>query len=218
MNLSLLIVGKDKEDRAQKAAEFVSSRFDWLTLDEAGIEEIRTINDFLSRRPTQGEVNVCLINEVQNLSVEAQNALLKTLEEPRESARVILTAPNSFSLLPTVVSRCLTIDLGTPETKIKDKAKVTELVKNLLEGNLSTRISKGAEIEIDEFLLFWRDILLNKSQQKESEFKELTSNQILDYLEKIIETKKRLAANVNQRLALEVLAIEAPKETARKIA
>lgn len=63
----------------------------WLKLKTAGASGIR---------------RVVIIEEASLLSLEAQNALLKTLEEPNEDTLFILTAPNKINLLPTIVSRC----------------------------------------------------------------------------------------------------------------
>jgi DNA polymerase-3 subunit delta' len=74
---------------------------------EIPIESIRTMNKHLSLKPL-GEKSirrVVLIHDAQLLSLEAQNALLKTLEEPDSSTLFLLTAPNPHSLLPTIVSR-----------------------------------------------------------------------------------------------------------------
>lgn len=72
-----------------------------------GIEEIRKIRDFLNRKTTGAEQirRIIFVAEAQTMTGEAQNALLKTLEEPPEDTMVILTADDPTSLKHTIRSR-----------------------------------------------------------------------------------------------------------------
>jgi DNA polymerase-3 subunit delta' len=69
------------------------------------IEQIREIAQFLSRPPLEASRAVVIIEEAQAMTEAAANALLKTLEEPGQ-ATLILLAPSTDALLPTLVSRC----------------------------------------------------------------------------------------------------------------
>ncbi len=69
------------------------------------IEQVRGITQFLSCPPLESSRAVVVIEEAQTMTEAAANALLKTLEEPRK-ATLILIAPSTDSLLPTLVSRC----------------------------------------------------------------------------------------------------------------
>ena len=71
------------------------------------IEQIRALKHRLRFRPLEGRYRVTVINNGQHLKVEAANALLKVLEEPPADNLIILTAIETTSLLPTIVSRCL---------------------------------------------------------------------------------------------------------------
>lgn len=71
------------------------------------IEQIRALKRRLRFRPLEGSYRVTVINNAQNLKVEAANALLKVLEEPPPNNLIILTAIETTALLPTIVSRCL---------------------------------------------------------------------------------------------------------------
>ena len=75
---------------------------------EISIDTIREIIRFMHlKTPGSGAVRrIVLIENAHYLSVEAQNALLKVLEEPNEDTVFLLTAPFQLSLLPTIVSRC----------------------------------------------------------------------------------------------------------------
>lgn len=81
-----------------------------------GIESIREIEHLLSLRvPTNTQVNrVVLIHDAHQLSREAQNALLKTLEEPPAGTLLMLTSDSIQSLLPTVRSRVQVLPVQVP--------------------------------------------------------------------------------------------------------
>ncbi|MBR8831935.1 MAG: hypothetical protein N5P05_002566 [Chroococcopsis gigantea SAG 12.99] len=69
------------------------------------IEQVREIGRFLSRPPLESERAMVVIESAETMTEGAANALLKTLEEPGR-ATLILIAPATESLLPTLVSRC----------------------------------------------------------------------------------------------------------------
>jgi DNA polymerase-3 subunit delta' len=73
---------------------------------ETAIEQVRELERVLSLRSFYGKKKAVLIEESETLNYPAQNALLKTLEEPRGDTLFILLIPVVRSLLPTVVSRC----------------------------------------------------------------------------------------------------------------
>lgn len=80
---------------------------------ELGIDVIRhfVIHD-VANKPSMGRAKVFIIREAEKLNVEAQNALLKTLEEPPPTTFLILVTASLESLLPTVQSRCQVIPFG----------------------------------------------------------------------------------------------------------
>jgi DNA polymerase III subunit delta' len=69
------------------------------------LEQIREIGAFLSHPPMESKRSLVIMQESQTMAEPAANGLLKTLEEPGQ-ATIILIAPDSSSLLPTLVSRC----------------------------------------------------------------------------------------------------------------
>lgn len=80
-----------------------------------GIEEVRTqIREPLSRRSFYGGHKVVIIPEAEKLTPHAQNALLKTLEDPLGESSLLLVTPGPGYMLPTVRSRCVTIPFGNP--------------------------------------------------------------------------------------------------------
>ena len=85
-----------------------------------GIEAVREIERFLSLKvPDNGQAashnRAIIIQDAHLLSTEAQNALLKTLEEPPSGTFIILTADSEQALLPTIRSRAQSISVKRPE-------------------------------------------------------------------------------------------------------
>lgn len=76
------------------------------------IETVRDMQRDLALRPYQGARRVVVISQADALNEAAENALLKTLEEPPPYALLILTAEDTDHLLPTTVSRCQQIQMG----------------------------------------------------------------------------------------------------------
>ncbi len=72
------------------------------------LEQVRQVAQFLSRPPLEAWRAVVVIEAAHTMAEGAANGLLKTLEEPGQ-ATIILLAPSSHLLLPTLVSRCQTI-------------------------------------------------------------------------------------------------------------
>ncbi len=75
------------------------------TLPVIRLEQIRGISQFLARSPLEAERSIVVIEQAETMAEAPANALLKTLEEPGQ-ATLILIAPGTESLLPTLISRC----------------------------------------------------------------------------------------------------------------
>jgi DNA polymerase-3 subunit delta' len=73
------------------------------------IEQIRRLTQQLAYGPVQGRSRLCLLDMASDLNDPAANAFLKTLEEPPRGTFFVLLARDQGELLPTLVSRCLTI-------------------------------------------------------------------------------------------------------------
>lgn len=88
--------------------DFKNPHPDLLYLSEGklGIKESHTVKQFLSLKPYSAKVKIVIIEQAGNLTTDAQNALLKVLEEPPEHSIIILGADSPQQLLETVLSRC----------------------------------------------------------------------------------------------------------------
>lgn len=77
-----------------------------------GVKEIREqVTSDAQIKPYNSNYKVYLIDEAEKMTEEAQNALLKTIEEPRSYAVFLILADRQELLLPTILSRCITLSL-----------------------------------------------------------------------------------------------------------
>ena len=113
-----------------------------------GIDDIRLLRDEANFTPSQAKYRVYIIDEVHMLTIEAFNALLKTLEEPPEHVKFILATTEVQKLPSTILSRCQRFDFRRIEPDIiADRLiEVATAEKTTLERDaaiLIARISDG---------------------------------------------------------------------------
>lgn len=86
------------------------------------VEDIRTqINGNIMIKPYNSPYKIYLVDEAEKLSVQAQNALLKTIEEPPVYAVILLLTTNAGMLLQTIRSRCVILELKpVPSLMVKN--------------------------------------------------------------------------------------------------
>lgn len=238
-----LVVGGTPTERLTKALTFIQKSLgekpnldkghpDLILLESPssiGIGQVRQLQKGLALKPYSSPVKTVLIREAERLTIPAQNALLKTLEEPPPNSLIILTTSKADLLLPTIVSRCQLIKLPA-KTEIEiDKETINHQLSTInfiLKGRVGERIkvAEGVAKDREEAikfcqaqLLLWREMLLTKiasSPKPPIRFKPyyplLTPAQIVKTLGAIQETLSFLEANVNVRLALEALLLSYP--------
>ena len=77
-----------------------------------GVDDVREqINDTIRIMPYSSSYKIYIIDESEKMTVQAQNALLKTLEEPPEYAVILILTTNMETLLPTILSRCVVLNM-----------------------------------------------------------------------------------------------------------
>lgn len=138
------------------------------------------------------------------MTIEAQNTLLKTLEEPPEYAAIILAAPTKTAVLPTILSRCKRLELRakTHESDSDESSNV-----GLLKMNLGDRLSWAAETSKED-----REVVIEVIEslilELESTVKTKPALETAKALTKLSEVRTDLLkTNVNLKLALEYLVL-----------
>jgi hypothetical protein len=99
---------------------------DWIIAPDAmegsiiTVDVARKFGNKALARPLAGSRKVMVLNQAERMNLEAQNALLKTFEEPVSSLTIILLSDNPNQLLPTVLSRAWHLPLGlVPDEEIR---------------------------------------------------------------------------------------------------
>ena len=93
-----------------------------------GVDDIREqINDTIMIRPYSSYYKIYIVDEAEKMTVQSQNALLKTIEEPPSYAVIILITTNQEAFLPTILSRCVQLKLKP----LKDFTVKSYLVEHL---------------------------------------------------------------------------------------
>lgn len=114
---------------------------DLIEIDAAshrGIDEMRELREGIKFSPTKGKYKVFVVDECHQLTKEAVNALLKTLEEPPSHAIFVLATTEIHKMIPTIISRCQRFDFR--------KLTMAEIVKrlDLLSKKEKVKIEKSA--------------------------------------------------------------------------
>ncbi len=93
---------------------------------EIPVAEARHLRDFFAHKPSEGGWRVCLVDSLDEMNRNAENAILKTLEEPPDRAIIILISSAPGRLLPTIRSRCMHLPLR-PVPSVDIKSWLTDI-------------------------------------------------------------------------------------------
>lgn len=88
------------------------------------VDEIRRMRADLQIKPYAGPHKIYIIPDAEKLTIPAQNALLKTLEEPPEYAVILLIADGTSAFLPTILSRCVIL-----QTRAVEEAQIADFLQ-----------------------------------------------------------------------------------------
>ncbi len=241
------------------------------------IEQVREMEQRAALGPFEGKRLVFIVEPADKLHFTAQNALLKTLEEPPPNVTLLLLTSQEQELLPTIRSRCQRLELrliseeaiaqvlsqehnvapqdaallarlaggrlGWALAAAKDpkvlegrQQRLDELLA-VLDGGLERRFQVAQELAgqfgrnragVQETLAlwlgWWRDLLMAKEgapalaanadwrQSQEERAGRYTAAQAMAATQELLATMGRLEANVNARLALDVLMMSLPRK------
>ncbi|GFZ32909.1 DNA polymerase III subunit delta' [Clostridium zeae] len=180
-----LIIGEDgigKSILAKRFAAKIMKKDDFkeyidivnykTTKNSFGVDEVREIITETNKRPYEGDKKVIIIYEGNKLTVQAQNALLKTIEEPPFGVYIIILCESAELILDTIKSRCQVHKLF-PLKESEIKLFIEEKYSNIDEDKKSTLISfsEGIPGKVERFI-------------EDSSFEELR-NIVLDLLKDI---------------------------------
>ncbi|MGA0541357.1 DNA polymerase III subunit gamma/tau [Neotabrizicola sp. VNH66] len=153
--------------------------FDVLEIDAAsstGVDNIRELNSMANTRPAEGRFKIFIIDEVHMLSINAFNALLKTLEEPRGHTKFIMATTEIRKVPVTVLSRCQRFDLKRiePEVMMAHLSKVAAAEGAEIAGDALALITRAAEGSVrDAMSLMDQAIAMGAGQTSASQVRSM---------------------------------------------
>jgi DNA polymerase III subunit delta' len=109
-----------------------------------GVEDIRNqINNDIGIKPYSSPRKIYIMNEGEKMTVQAQNALLKTLEEPPEYAVILILTTNVDAFLPTILSRCVVLNMKPVADELVKKYLMSELHVPDYKANICVAFARG---------------------------------------------------------------------------
>jgi len=164
--VSFIVIAKEKEKREEYIKDYAQQHainaFDITRVEKEldtksttksiGIETIKLMQKNLYLKPMKSENKLIVLEDAQLLTPEAQNALLKVLEEPPAHTHIILGTETKEALLPTILSRCQIIELKTEEKKLSEKTReeLTSFVASLPELSVGERFKRAEQLAKDK--------------------------------------------------------------------
>ncbi|MBI4036020.1 hypothetical protein HY383_03645 [Candidatus Daviesbacteria bacterium] len=161
-----------------------------------GIAESRKIIDHFSLKPYSAKGRVAVLEQAEDLTLDAQNALLKTLEELPTEAVFILGAASEDNLLPTILSRCQIIKVHSSQFTVHSYNKDIE---KLLQTTIEERFEYIEKLKDREQFLYSLTSFFHQKLPNSASF-----------LEKLLQAEGWAKQNVNIRAILEYLMLEMP--------
>lgn len=130
------------------------------------IDDIRKLQSDIQKKPYEKGVKVFIIHEAEKMTEQAQNALLKTLEEPPGSSVIVMLAQNQYVLLNTIISRCQILKFSrAPEKNIEEYLKrkmgVDETEARQIAAFSEGIVGKAVEILNDDVIKKDRDEIID---------------------------------------------------------
>lgn len=180
------------------------------TTETISIDTIRELNTITQFTLQPNEYRYIVILAAHLMTIAAQNALLKTLEEPPPQTYIILSTSKPNQLLPTIHSRCKTFFIDTEFKDDTTTAKqVFETLATTTHGELISFVNnystkEDALLLCNSMLLYMHQNIKNTTLHNKNDDKNifLYSN-MSKYSRIILQTIDQLQKNVNAKLALE---------------
>lgn len=151
-----------------------------------GIAQIRELKKKIFQKPSVEILNTVIIKNADKLTPEAQNSLLKLIEEPPDKAIIILEGETKSSFLPTVLSRVVIQNITNPNDRVLQKGIESPDLDQILE------ITDPNEWLSEQIQLRYFQLLGNFHNYKTQSAE----------IEKLATVKKMISANVNPKFLL----------------
>jgi len=221
MTQSILISSKSRQNALDYAfTECIKNKIDKFDISilsfdkQVGIEDVRSFQKKLILKPFKSKTKAVILDGCNGLTIEAQNALLKLLEEPPASTIVYIISSNKELLLPTILSRCKIIDLKDKSFELSKQeiAQYLNILISLPEKSVGEKLKLAQDIakskdeiipELEKMIIVARQKLIEQTKKNDND------PLISQYLNILISLNKAhtvlKTTNANPRLTLENL-------------
>ena len=155
------------------------------------VDNIRQqVNGDIDIKPYSGDYKIYIIDEAEKMNVQAQNALLKTLEEPPSYAVILLLATRAEAMLQTILSRCVVLNTKpVPDDLIKhylmQKVEIPDYRASICASFARGNVGRAIELASNEVFDHMKSSVLGLLKH----ITELETNQIAAEAKKITEEK-----------------------------
>ncbi|MCB2291223.1 DNA polymerase III subunit delta' [Clostridium sp. CS001] len=148
-NIGFKILGKDQDKQYVDLLEWRVEK----NKSTIGVNSIRTLIEEINKKPYEGDKKVIIIYDAHKMTAQAQNAFLKTIEEPPKNVTIFLLCENLEAILDTIKSRCQIHklrNLNIDEMKTYLKINYSELPEDELRVIIA--FSDGIPGKADRFI------------------------------------------------------------------
>ncbi len=221
-----LLIGTNREERDKQIADILKkysiSHFDQTIISQEqsiGIEKIRQIQKTLSVSTAASQNRAIIIYNFETATLDAQNALLKTLEEPPRNTFLILSGTSEEKIIPTILSRAFIIRSAKTSDAVNTSPEnqTLEILRVLKEDSASARIIHAQIIGKDKESIktFLKDSIFGLRHMMLDSYKAssvpFTPLYLATLLRKFDQAHDFVKRNINAKLTLEVLFLSLPR-------
>lgn len=200
----------------QEIADFNCTFFN-SSFENLSIDLIREVGRELAFTNLNNQTRFLIIYCLDKSSLEAQNALLKNLEEPPANTQIILTGTDLSNILPTIFSRVQVFQLSEDATQ--SQTIIDDATKSNYEKILTKPLATLLELTDmpstkEDALNFFRNFLLHLDTEIHSEKTQLQSSMVFYYakvMQKTVVLIEQIQKNVNLKLAIDNFFLEIKK-------
>ena len=167
------------------------------------IDDIRKFKQELSFSSYDSKKRYFIFFNADSTTLQAQNALLKSIEEPPINTQIVLLTSTLDKLIPTIISRCQVVSLKETETQ-KNQSEVEEAYQKILNSKHYELIElAGTYKERKDALIFLNSLLNYLNSQLHNENSKQNKIKLAKHLKILLEAIDLLNKNINIKLALE---------------
>jgi DNA polymerase III gamma/tau subunit len=216
--VSFIVVAKEKQKREEYVKAYAKKHaidhFDITIIEKditakpqtqsIGIEVVKQIHKKVFFKPLKSKNKLVIIEDAHLLTPEAQNALLKVLEEPPAHTFIFLGTETKEVLLPTILSRCQLIVLEEEPQQLSEtrREELNDFIQKLPELSIPERLKRAEQLakEKDKAVSFIQNLilLLREHLLQTTSLETVETIKHLQALHTLLTT-----TNVNPRFALE---------------